>query len=281
LRRLEKWEQGFNVILMPDSALRLTGEMLPVVAELVRLRVEDLNRIIEAGEPLPIARATTPEEASLIERKLRELGLKLLVIADRKLEREDSAPKRVRALEVTEGALVLFNAGVSKVWHIPLAEITLLVAGRIFVREIEVEERKGRRSENEIMDAREMSTDDVVLDIYAMNAPNVWRISSSNFDFSCLGSRKKLVAAQNFSTLIELLKANVKEAFYDDSYNRVRLALTAAWPLGQETESRGWRRRHPGRVSTEAITRSDNEAQFTRYSRLRYYLQLHQSEFNA
>jgi hypothetical protein len=255
--------------------------MLTGIAELLRLRVEDLNRIIESQEPLPVARATTPDEAALIERKLGELSLKVLVIADRDLEIEESAPKRARALELKEDALVLFQAGGHEVWRVPWADIVLLVAGRIFVREIEVEERKGRRAENEIMDAREMSSDEAVLDVYGAKGQNVWRISASNFDFSCLGSQKKLVAAQNFSTLIEQLNANMKEAFYDDSYNRVRLGLAAAWPLEQETESRGWRRKHPGRVSTEAITRSDNEIQFTRYSRLRYYLHLHQPEFNA
>ena len=281
LRRLEKWEQGFNVILVPESAAQLTGERLPQIAELLRLNVGDLGRIIETREPLPIARATTPDEAALIERRLDEMGLKVLVVADSDLEQEDSVTKRLRALELAEDALVLYSAGGPESWRIPWTEIMLLMVGRIFVREIEVQERRNRRAENILVDAREMSTDESVLDIYAAHGTRAWRISAGNFDFSCLGARKQWVAAQNFSTLIELLRARATEAIYDDSYNRMRAALNIAWPLEQETESRGWRRAGMGRVSTEAVTKSDNEIQFTRYSRLRHYLHLHQAELNA
>jgi hypothetical protein len=279
LRRLEKWEQGFNVILVPESAASLSVEQLPKIAELLRLNVEDLRRIIEAREPLPVARATTPDEASLIERKLDEMGLKVHVVAE--LEQEESVTKRVRALELTESTLVLYSAGGPESWRIPWTEILLLSIGRLVVREIEVEERKGRRAENVLVDAREINTDESVLDIYAAQGKTVWRITAGNFDFSCLGAQKKWVAAQNFSTLIEMLRARATEASYDDSYNRVRHALGIVWPLEQETESRGWRRKGTGRVNTEAVTRSDNEIQFTRYSRLRHYLRRHQSESNT
>ncbi len=90
-----------------------------------------------------------------------------------------------------------------------------------------------------------------------------------------------LLAAQNFSTLIETLRGRAPDALYDDSYNRVRHQLAAAWPLEQQTESRGWNRKRPGQVSTESVTRSDNEMQFTRYARLRRYLQQHHSELKA
>ena len=62
-----------------------------------------------------------------------------------------------------------------------------------------------------------------------------------------------------------------------DDY-RVRHALGIVWPLEQQTEARGWRRARVGRVNTEAVTKSDNEQQFTRYSRLRYYLKVHHPE---
>ena len=281
LRRLEKWEQGFNVILMPEKATHLASETLQAVAQLLRLRTEDLNRIIEAQKPLPVARATTPDEAALIERRLSEMNVKVLVIADHSLNLEEAALKRARALELTESGLVIYPAGGGEARSILWSDIVLLLVGRLFVREIEVEERKGRRAENELVDAREMSADETVLDIYTAQGNICWRIAAGNFDFSCLGSQKKLVAAQNFSTLVELLRARAPEAVYDDTYNRVRHALAAAWPLEQQTESRGWHRKRPGQVSTEAVTRSDNELQFARYSRLRRYLQLQHSEPNA
>lgn len=278
LRRLEKWEQGFNVVLVPENATLPATEALQAMAQLLHLQVEDLKRIIKAQEPLPVARATTSDEASLIERKLGEMNLKVLVIADNDLSLEEPALKRARTLELKESALVFYPAGGSEAWSIAWSEIMLLVAGRLFVREIEIEERKGRRAENELMDARETSSDETVLDIYTAQSNACWRIAAGNFDFSCLGPQKKLVAAQNLSTLAEILRSRAQQALYDDSYNRVRHALAAAWPLEQQTESRGWRRNRPGQVSTEAVTRSDNELQFTRYSRLRRYLQMHHSE---
>jgi hypothetical protein len=281
LRRLEKWEQGFNVILMHGNAPDMTGETLQGIGQLLRLSAEDVRRIIEAREPLPVARASTPDEAALIERKLAEMNVKVLVIADDNLDLEESTMKRARTLVLTESALVAYQAGGVEVWRVSWNEIVLLVAGRLFTREIEVEERKGLKAEKQIVDARELSADEAVLDIYTTQGNDGWRIRANSFDFSCLGAQKKFVAAQNFSRLAEILRVHAAEASYDDSYNRVRHALSIAWPLEQQTEARGWNRKWPGQISTESVTKSDNELQFTRYSRLRRYLQQHPSETNA
>jgi hypothetical protein len=275
LRRLEKWEQGYNVILMPGNTPDLTDETLQAMAQLLRLSIEDAKRIIEAREPLPVARAAGQDEATLIEVKLGELSIKALVVADAELGLEEPVMKRARTLEMTETALVAYPAGGGEDSSVLWGEIALLVAGRLFMREIEVEERKGRKAENEIVDARELSMDEAVLDIYTSQDPNNWRIRSGNFDFSCLGESKNLLATQNFSILIETLRVRAPDALYDDSYNRVRHQLAVAWPLEQQTESRGWNRKRPGQISTESVTRSDNELQFTRYARLRRYLQQH------
>jgi hypothetical protein len=281
LRRLEKWEQGFNVILAPGKAQDTSAETLQEMARLLRLSAEDVKRLMGAGEPLPVARASIPDEAALIERKLDEMSVKVFVVADHELGLEETAMKRARALELTERALIISTAGGGEASRVSWNEIVLLVVGRLFIREIEVEERKARKAEQEIVDARELSADEAVLDIYTTQGNDVWRIRAGNFDFSCLGAQKNLVAAQNFSTLTELLRVRATDALYDDSYNRTRHALAAAWPLEQQTESRGWNRKRPGQVSTESVTRSDNELQFTRYSRLRRYLQQHRLEFKV
>jgi hypothetical protein len=273
LRKLEKWEQGFNAIFLPDKTAQLTEESLAAAAELLRLKTEDLKQIVETGVPLPLARAANSDEASLIEGKLAEMGVGVVVVADSDLITDDSLQKRARAFELTESALVARPAaGSGEAWRVMWAEIGLLVAGRLFVRQVEVEERKGRKAESEIVDAREMSADDVVLDIYTSERDGGWRITAGNFDFSCLGAQKGLITSQNFSTLVMILRERATAAIYDDSYHRVRHALGVVWPLEQQTQARGWRRERPGRVHTEAVTRSDNEMQFTRYSRLRHYL---------
>ena len=272
LRPLETWEHGHNVILRPTDASLFSTEAARTAAELLRLRPEDLGRIVEAREPLPVARAATKEEAALVERKLGAVGFQTLVIADDQLSPESAAVRRARSLELSEEGFAARTASGSETAHSLWAEVSLLLVGRLFVREVAVEERKGRGAEKEIVDARELSTDEAVLDIYTTRDDDCWRLSAASFDFSCLGARKGLVAAQNMATLVATLRERAVAAAYDDSYVRVRGALMHVWPIKQQTEARGWRRNAPGRVTTEEVARSDNEAQFTRYSRLRHYL---------
>ncbi|MDQ3817787.1 MAG: hypothetical protein M3362_08860 [Acidobacteriota bacterium] len=278
LRKPEKWEQGFNVILLPRDGARVSEEVLKEAARLLRLEREELERMVELSLPLPAARAASGEEASLIERKLKEMGVNATVISDTDLTLTNSGQRRAHAFELTDGELVAHSAASQEVWRAEWAKVALLVAGRLVTRRIELEERSsGRKAENEIVNERQLSTDEAVLDIYTAETDGGFRVSASSFDFSCLGAQKGLTTAQNFSTLTNVLRERASGAVYDDSYARVRRALEAAWPIEQHTEARGWRRERMGRVNTEAVITSDNDAQFTRYSRLRHYLTFHRT----
>lgn len=278
LRKLETFEQGFNVIFLPGDAKKLTEEILLEAAKLLRLTQDELRAIFEMNAALPLARAAHSEEAALIKRKLSEMGLSVFIVSDEDLMADASWQKRARACELTESELIAYGGGGGETWRVAWETVALLVAGRLFRRQIEVEERKGRKAESELLDAREMMTDEAVLDIQTTQKEMTVRIASSSFDFSCLGARKSLLTVENFSRLIEVIRERASRATYDDSYNRVRRALAFAWPLEQRTEARGWNRSHPGRVSTEATLTSDNEMQFTRYSRLCRYLKLNRTE---
>jgi hypothetical protein len=281
LRRLEDWERGFNLIFLPQNSRSITEVSLSKMAELLRLKMEELLKVTEAVEPLPLARAATLEEASLVESRLRALGAETLMVADEELALETSAPRRIRTMEFREDALAAYPLGGDEPLLIAWSDITLLVTGRLLERRVEVEERRGRGSENEIVEARELSADEALLDIYAANLDGNARIHAHSFDFSCLGEEKSLVAAANFSRLVELLTKRAVAASYDDSYNRLRRALTHAWPLEEHTGAAGLRRSRPGRFNTETVTTSDNERQFARYSRLRHYLRTHHTDLLA
>jgi hypothetical protein len=274
LRRLEDWESGYSIIFIPQGRRQITEESLLKMTELLRLKMEELLNLTGAAEPLPLALAATAEEAALIEERLRALGVDALTIADAELTPEDAAPKRVRALALEDDACVARTVGGDESLVFGWEEISLLVAGRLFERRVEVEERRGRGSENEIVEARELSADEEVLDIYAAGLKGSARVLAHSFDFSCLGPQKKLVAAENFSKLVETLTGRATLAAYDDSYNRLRQTLGSAWPLEEHTASGGLRRARPGRLNTETVTTSSNDRQFTRYSRLRNYLRL-------
>jgi hypothetical protein len=148
------------------------------------------------------------------------------------------------------------------------AEIVLVVAGRIFKKRIEIEELSRRGAGGEIVESRELSDDEGVVDLYFADGATNWRINASSFDYSCLGARKSLLASENFARLVELLCGRASRAACDDSYRRVRHLLRFAWSPTERTEAGGLRRTRPGRISTEAITLVTNETQFTRYSRL-------------
>jgi hypothetical protein len=269
---LEKWERGYNTILAPHQAGHVNEESLMEIAGLLRLDASDLKRILEINEALPLCRAATFDEASLIERRLGALGLRALTVSDEDLREQVLTPKRIRAAELTPATLVLHPTGGGEVRSLSWSDVVLLLTGRLMVHKVASAERQGRwmgGSQPELASASETYADEAVLDIYS--ADDGWRIAANHFDFSCVGQQKSLMATENFRTLASILRARASLATYDDSFTRVRQALACVWKPDQNVEVRGLKRERPGKYSTETLTTSDNEAQFTRYALLRYY----------
>jgi hypothetical protein len=269
LRRPEAWEEGYNLVLVEPAPA--SSELIKEVTGLLRLESGDAARILASEEPLPLVRLDSYEEARLVEERFRGCGLSILVISDSDLMMRDENRRRVRAFDFEDDALVAYASGSSDVRSARWSDLQLLVTGRLIVRRIEVEERRKGRA-GEMVEAREMTGDLLLLDLYAKSFVGAWRVASDSFDFSCLRERKALIAAQNFSSLIEVLRELAPQMIVDDSYNRSRRALASVWPPEERTESKGLRRERPGRFNVEAVMKSDNEMQFTRYSRLRYFL---------
>lgn len=277
LRDLETWEQGFNVVLVPQGAAgQLSVDNLSEAAALLRLETGQLREMREAGAHLPLARAATRDEASLVEKRLGALGCQVEIVADEELGVETQPPKRIRRLEIGAEALTGWPSAETDAERVEWTEIVLLVAGRIARKRIEVEERRGggRRAEGEVVEMREFQTDESVLDLYFAETHVNWRIMSENFDYSCLGAEKGLLVAENFKRLVETIKERAPVVVYDDSYRSVRSFLKFAWPLAEQTETGGLKRVRPGRYNAEAVTSVTNETQFTRYGRLLHYFRL-------
>ncbi|PYS93184.1 MAG: hypothetical protein DMF64_05745 [Acidobacteria bacterium] len=270
LRPLEAWEQGYNVVLLAraEDAPNVPRDALVEAAQLARLEPEQLQRMIAARVPLPLARTAAHEEAELLERRLASLGLQVEIVADETLA-FDVPPQRVRRLEWDEEALTGWasadDAGERVLW----SDVVLLVAGRISRRQIEVEERQGR-TEREVVETREFYEDEGVLDLYMTDAAHNWRIMAGSFDYSCLEEQKSLLAAENFTRLVAALRTRASTAVFDDNYTALRHLLQAAWPVAEQTTSGGLRRTR-GRLRLNATTSVTNEPQFTRYGRLRRY----------
>jgi hypothetical protein len=272
LRALEEWEPGFNVILHPRGAAPAPGA-LEEAASLLRVATELLGECLAAGRAVPLARAASREEAELIVGRLAPLGFAVETLSDEELAM-GTRQWRVRALELQDEGVIGLGLPGEEARGRSWSEVGLLLTGRIVRKRVEVEERREKsRREGEVVDARELSEDEAVLDIYsAGDGAAGWRVSADNFDYSCLGADKSLLARENFVRLVALLRGRAAGAAYDDAYAPSRRLLAAAWPPAAREDTLGFRRERVGRYSTGALTVVSNEAQFTRYSRLRWHL---------
>ena len=273
LRPLESWEQGYNNILTSTPAtepLQLTDRIIGLAAELLKMESATLAKIISANHALPLARSSTRDEADLVKLRLSGFGIETEIIPDVNLA-VSAGPLRVRALEMDDNGLKLYERQdmqpVSLLW----SEIVLLVAGRLTVQRLESREEKASRKENRILDASEFFSDETIFDFYTA-ALRPFRILAKSFDFSCLGSRKGLLAEENMSTLLALFREKASSAAWDDGYNAVKKALESVWPSERSDHSGGWRRDRPGKLTKGSVTEISNEAQFQKYSRLCHYL---------
>jgi hypothetical protein len=274
LKKLEEWESGFNVVIGPRARAELSPEEIAEAASLLRLDASRLTEMIESRRALPLARTSSTEEVELISKRLGALGLAVEVFTDEVLSKQ---PARVRALALDDDDALVCHAGPdAEPRRLRWSGIALLVTGRIVTKRVEVAERQAKlSSRSRIVEARELATDEAVLDIYATDdREDGFRVMADSFDYSCLGASKRLLARDNFNALVESLRARAPHAAFDDEYARLRGLLSAAWPPSEHTGSLGLRRERAGRYNTEAVTTVSNEAQFTRYARLRWTLAL-------
>lgn len=268
LRPLEKWEHGYNNIHLASPA-NLSESWLAETANFLRLEKEDLKRIVVAEIPLPLARSSSKDEAELIQQRLKNAEIDSLILADSSLGLDP--PLKLRALEFGDDGLDAYQTRQAPPIKIFWADLALMVSGRITRKRVELKEER-KRNENRVLEADQFFTDESVVDLFPAHINTPYRIESGSFDFSCLTEKKRLVAAENFSILIDVFREKVPAMLYDQKYNSVRKALEPVWGSEQHNESTGWRRGRPGKVSLGSTTETSNESQFSSYARLRNYL---------
>ena len=265
-------DDGYYLVPAASPMGELAEASLAEAAALLRLKVPELSRLLGVGQPVPLSRVATSEEAALIGEELRRFGIETVTVAHLDLQLEVAA-KKIRALELSDGSLTAVPTSGSDKATARWDEVTLVVAGRLHLNRQETEERK-RRGRKQTVNSRQLSSDESVLDLYVKSDEVSWRINAHNFDFSCLGSAKAVTTFENFAALISLLRERATNAQLDDSYNQARPALATVWPVEQQTRKGEWRRSGAGKFDVATVTTTDNEAQFTRYSRLRHCLRL-------
>jgi hypothetical protein len=271
LRQPEKHQPGHNNILLPADRV-VPDEIIDETAALLKLLPEHVRPLLSQNVPMPVARTASREEAELVTERLRDLGLICTAVSDEDLGLlfSDNIVKRVRAMRFDDVVLTVQLAGGEEI-NVSWTDVILILPGRLIETRVETQERLTRKPEKELLDTSEFFRDEAVIDLYTSTESLTWRVGANGFDFSCLGNDKALIVNENIARLQRLLVTRAVNAQFDDSYPRVRNLLELAWGTQQETQSSGWRRERPGKLSVGLATTKSNETQFTRYSRLRYY----------
>lgn len=260
LRKIELWEPGWNVIAIsvgPDAASALT--------DLLRIGGEDAEELIGVGFPVPVARLSTEEEALFVVKRLSLLGIESAAVADDALD-PGNAPRRLRGVEFLGSSVrpLAFNdPGPDDTEFSP----EVIVEGFLNRKRLESTEKRSRRNET-ILDSSETGEDETVIDIYGPGEGRGFRIRPDGFDFSCLGTRKAFTAAENMKLLVDELRSRFPDAVWSDSYRRSRRALGIVWPQTERTSSEGVERRSFRGYAKKKVAITDNEDQFTRFSRM-------------
>lgn len=270
LRKLETWEKGFNIVCSPDN---LNPETLRIaeIAKLLKLEQEDLQKIFAAKKPLPLARAESETEAEIIVKRLKESGVDSFVLSDEKLKIE-TVTRRLRGIEFFDDRLILILFNADEIAEIAREDLCLIVSGALFERKIESTEKHNRKKENEILEAVELSWDELLIDIYSRNDAIGYRIEAKGFDFSGLENEKQLLAKENMKSMVEKLRLVAPKAKFDADYRRLRNELGKIWEVEQKKDSKGLHKKGFGKFNLESVTTIDNLLQFTKYSRLQWQL---------
>jgi hypothetical protein len=227
--------------------------------------------LFSAQTPLPLARTSSGKEIDLVLRRLDEMGVRIRVVKDDDIDAELFV-KRLRRIDFVGEKLILTSFNDNEALEVNAQDLNLIVVGAIFEQKVQTTEKYSKKSESEILDASQTSSDKAIIDIFLKNLPYAFRVSTHGVDFSCLGKEKGMLAAKNIKILIEklsLINSNVK---VDSDYLKVRRFLTSIWKLDEQINLKGIKRKGLNSFNRNSITTTTNLAQFGRYSRLRWYL---------
>jgi len=268
-RKLESWELGCNVIVLPDAS-RMDVDPAEL-AKILPLETAAIDRILRSSTPLPIGRVESEKEAAMLQQRLSELAVVSHIIADAVLA-PGKPPKRIRSVEFLAEAIVLLDFNTGKIYRIPTADVAVIVPGSITRSRLDSIEKKRRGGRTTLIDESATVFDEIVLDIYTRDDPTGFRVYPAGFDFSSLGVDKGLFARDNFRLLVRRLCDHAPGAKLVDTYADVRDQLGLVWEVAVQNDPRGLQRSGFGKREFARVMTTSNLDQFTRYSRLQWHL---------
>lgn len=262
LRKLEGWENGYNIVLTRAGAEADTA----AAAAYFKIEKDLFAQMLAAHGPFPIARIESETEANIAVKQLEAFGLSARVVSD--IDLKVGKPNtRLRSVEFRDEGVrfAAFNTGEQQA--VGYGEIVLIVVGRIVESKTESIE-KGKKDKRKVLAETALSSDDLLVDIYDANAQHGWRVTTKGFDFSTLGPEKSLLAVENIRVVLEKLQRSAPAAKMIDEYAGVIGALSEVWDIERRTDFEGLKRTGVLKTGFSSIARTSNLEQFNKYSRL-------------
>jgi hypothetical protein len=265
-RKLEAWENGFNVIAKLNGVDPLT------VGKVLDLSAEGLATFSDADPLAPVARVETEKAAQLVVERLAASGVECAVVADTELSVERPLT-RLRGLEIDAQhiRLIPFNSGVP-VTEKGSSNVGLIVKGTVVTSKTDSLEKRKRNGTIKVLDESSVASDAAVMDLYLRGEATGFRIYTTGFDFSCLGEEKGMIASENMRLLIKRVTDAVPSVILVNNYDRIRYLIDRVWPIEARKDSQGFVRSGFGRKELGVSQSTNNLEQFTKYSRLQRHL---------
>lgn len=267
LRKLESWEPGFSVI-----ARRFPAEpsSLSTIAALIGVEKERFSEMAELKEPLPLSRVESLAMAEAIASRIADLGGECTVLADSDLQPE-KPPIRLKRIDIDIDEIASVDFNTDDVYRLSAGDISLIVTGRFITSRTDVLEKKRRSGKSDLLNETSTSSDESVADIYSKDSPIGFRLRLTGFDFSCLGSERQLVAAQNFRLLLDRLRTVATNTSVVD-YLPIRHFLDDVWEPEARKDALGRMSGGLGKKGFGSVATTSNITQFTKFSRMHWHL---------
>jgi hypothetical protein len=269
-RRLESWEKGFNIVIIPD-VMTAPETAAATIAELLSVDAEPAARFLKGKRPFPVARLESNRHARSVNESLTARGIRSVTVTDQELA-DDRPPLRLRGIEFGDCELILFPLNTGGELRIRTDDVELMVSGVILESKTETTHRR-RSGKNEALDEFQSSSHEPLIDLYTKNYKEGFRIRSGGFDFSSLAAEKTVLAAENLKRFVSKLVSLAPDAMVIDDYLSVRRALDVVWEPEIRKDTQGVQRSGLGKFNVNNVSIYSNLQQFTKYSRLqRHFL---------
>lgn len=268
LRQMESWEKGYNVILINNGPASYSEENIRTAAGLIGWETPEVKKALTGKAAIPVVRADSKQAAQTVKERLENAGFGSFIWADEEIDL-DTPTRRLRGLNFGAETITFYPFNNGEPHDISWSEVVLVVSGGLFEKRVASTEKHNKKKEkNQITESTETSHDEPVMDIYSREDDTGWRVLTKGFDFSCLGAQKSLLAVENIKRLGEVIRQHAKNAGFDSNYLESRAALGKVWANEEKTASRNLQRAGMGSFNFDNVTVADNNAQFTKYSRL-------------